>query len=138
METFNSDSILTLVQTETEFKGSPFTVKSLETGKDYTFKLVKTLFNNQHYLNVYVETQYLEFKHLGVYKKGKILKKGNGVDTPSSKAIEWILRNLEMKRFDLVEKNVIFTHIGKCLKCGRKLTDFESIQSGLGPICINK
>jgi hypothetical protein len=138
METFKSDSILTLVQTESEFKGSPFTVKSVETGKDYTFKLVKSLFNDQHYLNVYVETQYMVFKHLGVYKKGRVLKKGKGVDTPSSKAIEWILRNLEMKRFDIVESSVIFTHLGKCIRCGRTLTDFESIQSGLGPICINR
>lgn len=138
METFNSDSILTLIQTETEFKGSPFTVKSKETEKDYTFKLSKTFFKNHYYLNVYVETQYMVFKHLGVYKHGKLLKKGSLVNTPSALAIEWVLRNLDMKRSDMVEKNVTFTHLGKCIKCGRTLTDFESIQSGLGPVCANR
>lgn len=29
-------------------------------------------------------------------------------------------------------------HHGKCARCGRKLTDLESIQTGLGPICRSK
>lgn len=135
MEQFDPKSISVILNTESTFKGSPFTVKSKLSGKDYTFKLVKTEFKGGLYINVYVETQYLVFKHLGVFKNGQIIKKGERVVSDSSVAIEWILRNISKNNLEVVDQNVTFTHTGNCIKCGRILTDFESIKSGLGPIC---
>jgi hypothetical protein len=72
---------------------------------------------------------------LGYYKDGKIIKKGEVVDTPSATAIGWVLRNIEKNRIDVVQNGVEIMHAGKCIKCGKTLTDAESIEIGLGPIC---
>lgn len=138
MEQFDPQSISIILNSETTFKGSPFTVKSKLTGKDYTFKLVKTEFKNSLFLNVYVETGYLQFTHLGVFKNNLIFKKGSPVVSESSKAIEWILRNINQNKLENINQNVTFTHTGNCIKCGKVLTDYESIKSGLGPICRNR
>ena len=54
-----------------------------------------------------------------------------GVTAPSVKAIEWFLRNLGST---LVE----VWHEGSCGRCGRTLTVPESIEIGLGPICMGR
>jgi len=38
-------------------------------------------------------------------------------------------------RMDVVENGVEIMHIGKCIKCGKPLTDATSIEIGLGPVC---
>ena len=45
------------------------------------------------------------------------------------------LRKIEQGKFDLLNDNIEFFHLGKCLRCGKTLTDQESINIGLGPVC---
>ena len=116
-------------------KGAEFTATSLRTGKDFTFKIARKEFQGKWYTHLYVETEYLQFKHLGTYFGGKVWKKRSEVDTPSAKAIGWILANVEANRSDFVDSNVQITHLGKCLRCGKTLTDAKSIEIGLGPVC---
>jgi hypothetical protein len=52
-------------------------------------------------------------------------------DAPSAKAFAWIWEHME-------NPNVEVWHEGKCSRCGRALTDPESIQRGLGPICAER
>lgn len=128
-------TIQILLNDKKESKGAPITVKSKVSGKDYTFKLARKFFKERDYLHIKVETQYLDFKYLGYYRDGKIIKKGEVVDTPSAIAIGWVLRNIDNNRLDVVQNGVEIMHDGKCIKCGKTLTDAESIEIGLGPIC---
>lgn len=49
------------------------------------------------------------------------------------KAIDWLL-----KHCDNLPDIVHVYHNGRCSKCGRKLTDLESLRTGLGPVCRSK
>ena len=118
-------------------KNAIFTAKSIPTGKDYTFKMHKSTWKDRTYLHIYVETQYLDFKYMGYYRSGDVMLKGKKIDTPAAQAIAWIFRNLEKGKYDRVSSQVEFYHIGKCVRCGRTLTDSDSIELGLGPTCRN-
>jgi hypothetical protein len=128
-------TIKLLLNDTKESNGAPITVKSKVSGKDYTFKLARKYFKEREYLHVKVETQYLNFKYLGYYRNGEIVKKGEVISSPSAVAIGWVLRNIEKNRFDVVENGVEIMHMGKCIKCGKPLTDATSIEIGLGPVC---
>ena len=52
-------------------------------------------------------------------------------DAPSALAFAWLWRNLDSDKAEL-------WHAGACSRCGRQLTDPESIAAGLGPICITR
>jgi len=52
-------------------------------------------------------------------------------DAPSMIAFAWVWKHLESDQFE-------FWHAGSCGRCGRELTDPESIQRGIGPICSEK
>ena len=47
-------------------------------------------------------------------------------------SLMWFIRH--MKDVDIADK-VILQHVGRCCKCGRKLTDPKSIELGVGPEC---
>jgi len=131
--TFNPAALKAVLTSTTENMGAVFTVRSTATGKDFSYRLKRAqMKDGQWYTFVYVEMQYMEFHYVGFYKQGFIIRKGLVVDTPASKAISWCLNRVEVgKDLSMVQ----FFHIGKCLKCGRTLTDSISIEAGLGPIC---
>jgi len=52
-------------------------------------------------------------------------------DAPSAKAFQWLWEHMENHVVEV-------WHEGKCSRCGRALTDPESIQRGLGPICAER
>lgn len=134
-KTVPSSTLATLISTEVTTKGGRFTVQSKRTGKDYTFKVKRSSWNNNMFTHVYVETEYLNFKHLGFYSQGKVIKNRAEVNTPSSTAISYILNLVENQRFETLDSQVDIFHTGKCLVCGKTLTDAESIKLGLGPVC---
>lgn len=133
--TFSSKALLSVINANKNNNGAKFTVVSKSTGKDYTFKIKRSEYNNRYYTHVYVETQYMEFKYLGSYFNGKIRSKGRFINTPTAIAIAWILLRVEKELFDMVNNHIEFLHLGSCLKCGKTLTDHESIKIGLGPVC---
>lgn len=55
-----------------------------------------------------------------------------GPDAPSARALAWALGKLSQ---GLLPDTLEIWHEGRCGKCGRALTDPESIAAGLGPIC---
>lgn len=112
-----------------------FTVKSLKTGKDFTFKIKKNKYKNKWYIHLYVEIEYLNFKRLGCYFNGKIYNKNSNTNTKACKTISFILNKVENEEFEFLDNNIEIMHIGKCIACGKILTDSESIKRGLGPIC---
>jgi len=115
--------------------GAEFTVKSLRTGKDFTFKVSRSEFNDKWYTHVKVEKGYDNFVRLGTFQNGKITNKREEVKTPAALAIAWLLRQVEKRDYAAVRQNVKIMHTGSCLVCGRKLTDAISIEQGIGPVC---
>jgi hypothetical protein len=135
MNIIKSTALASVLSATANNKGAEFTAKSLRTNKDYTFQISRNEFQGKWYTHLYVETEYLHFQHLGTYLNGKVFKKRQVVETPSAIAIGWILAKVEEGKADLVDANVQITHLGKCLRCGRTLTDAKSIEIGLGPVC---
>jgi hypothetical protein len=74
---------------------------------------------------------------MGWYRDGKIINKKLEVDTPASQAVSWFLRQMFSNNFDNLNQSVDIFHLGKCLKCGKTLTDSNSIEVGFGPVCRN-
>lgn len=133
----SSQSLSPVLSSDKNNSGAEFTVKSKNTGKEYTFKISKSEFNGKMYTHVKVETGYLNFTRLGHYQSGALLSKGHVVTTPAAQAISWILNKVEKGEFNLLDEKVEIMHLGNCLCCGRTLTDADSISIGLGPVCRN-
>lgn len=126
-----------LVDPEEKVKGAPFTVRSRKTGKDYTFKVKANEFKGRVYSHLYVEQNYMDWKYLGhiAPDTGSVVRHGAVVDTPSATAASWIFQNVKARQFAKIEAGVELMHLGKCIKCGKTLTDAVSIEYGIGPVC---
>lgn len=135
--TISSEALFSVIAAEKNNNGSDFTIKSKQSGKDYTYQISRKVFNNKWYTHIRVETQYLNFQYLGTYFNGKIYHKRQVVESPSAIAIAFVLNQVESKNFAWLDSKIEVMHTGSCLRCGRPLTDAISIQVGLGPICRN-
>jgi len=117
-----------------------FTLESNTTGTHFTFKVseykdkpgaffVKFLNgpDSYGYAGMLFQNGQLRFVRTAASPK---------TESPVVRAINWFINQLDDRgtKIDQVE----FHHIGKCGRCGRKLTTPESILTGLGPICANK
>lgn len=129
------ETITTLLKSDGTFKGGAFTVRSKKTGKDLTYKIRKKEWQGGLYIHCYVETQYLEFKYIGTYKNGKLFKSRMENENVTAKGIAWIIDKIFAGAGEVVEASAEIMHLGKCLKCGRTLTDAKSIETGLGSHC---
>lgn len=118
--------------------GASFTIRSKDSGKDYTYKIKRAVFNGNLYTHIFVEKTYLHFDYLGTYFQGKIWLKKKPVETPAAIAIGWVLGKADEKRFTFLDTKIDLFHLGCCIRCGQTLTDAESIEHGLGPICRKK
>lgn len=137
--TISAQSLVHLISKEgKKLNGAPFTIRSKRSGKDYTFKISQAMFKNRNYVHVKVETEYLNFRYMGYFINGNVVRGYNQiVDTPASQAVSWFLRQLFNNNFKLLNDSVDIFHLGKCLKCGKTLTDASSIEVGFGPVCRN-
>jgi hypothetical protein len=138
MTQVDPQALAVVLKSQKNNKGGNFTVRSKATNKDFTYRVARSCFNDVWYTQVYVETQYLQFKHLGVYRDQKIFKGGQVVTSPSALGVSWLLRQCEKGNFNLISEQAEVCHTGSCLRCGKELTDIESIESGLGPVCRSK
>lgn len=121
--------------------GAAFTIRSKRTGKDFTFKVSQIPFKGVNYLHIKTETEYLNFRYTGWYRDGEVVRKDkntgktNPVTTPASSAVAWFLRQLFAGNYAGLDSGLDIFHLGKCLKCGKTLTDSQSIEIGIGPVC---
>jgi len=135
MTHITSQSLNPVITREKKNKGASFTIKSNASGKDYTYRVSRSKFKEKWYTHVEVETQYLVWKRLGCYFKGAIYNKGQKVTTPSAIAIGFVLDKVERGKFEWLDGKTKIYHLDSCLVCGATLTDSESLERGLGPIC---
>ena len=124
--------------------GGVFTIRSKRTMRDFTFRISQVPFKGYPYLHVKVEKGYLEFGYMGYFRDGHIVHKNREtgrtevVHTPAAEAVAWLLRKLKAGSYKELEQSIQLFHVGKCLKCGKALTDSESITAGFGPVCRGK
>ena len=134
----SSTTLNSVIKAEKNNDGASFNIKSLVTGKEYTYTISRKKFNDKWYTHISVEMGYMNFKRIGTYFKGKIFNKSAVINTPSASAIAWVLRKVEEGKFNLLNQSVEITHMGSCLRCGKPLTDSNSVGRGLGPTCASK
>lgn len=120
-------------------KGAPITIRTAK-GVDYTYKIQTKEFKGKMYTHVWIEFGYLEFRYLGCFNtyNGKIYRKKTEVQGQSAALISWVLFNAKAQRFELINRNVEFMHLGQCFRCGRALSDAVSIEYGMGSTCRGK
>ena len=135
MNQVNPESLNQVLRSTKRNKGGNVTVLSKASKKEFTYRIARSEFKDKWYTQVYVETQYLQFRHLGVFKEGGIFKAGQAVTTPAALGAGWLLKHCEQGNYGLINAQAEVYHTGSCLKCGKELTDSESIKAGLGPIC---
>jgi len=134
----SSQALYNVITREKKNNGAMFTIKSKKTGKDFTYKIARKLFKGHWYNHISVETGYAQFTYLGSYRNGRIFCKGGEITTPSAIGISFILFKVERKQFQWIDVQAEVMHTGSCLCCGRLLTDTDSIERGLGPVCAEK
>lgn len=131
----NPSALLTVITTEKKNSGADFTAVSLKTGKEYTFNISRKEYNGTWYTYVKVEREYQNYLYLGFYANGNVIFKGKTNFSDASVAIAWMLRQVEAQKFENLTSQIEIYHLGHCLKCGKVLTDSQSIEAGLGPVC---
>lgn len=111
------------------------TLVSKKTGTRFTYKVTKSR-DNLHFVAVLVGPDNQgDYRYMGsIFDETRFRStKGSkvGPDAPSFRAFAWAWEHLDSDHFEL-------WHSGSCSRCGRELTNPESIQRGLGPTCAEK
>ena len=108
------------------------TMKSLQTNKHFTYLIVKKKHENIWFVKCMYEYQNQKYNYLGcilpdltfIHTKASQSR----ITSPSWQAFNWAWTHLDNKKLEVF-------HEGKCGRCGRLLTEPESITTGYGPIC---
>jgi hypothetical protein len=123
-----------------------FTIESRKTGKHFTFsvnfKKATDRFPRDKYLVALLNgpDNTSNFTYVGELNTstGEVrLTAGSRVarDASSYVALTWVLRRVWANQ-DLPDCEI--WHEGRCCVCGRRLTVPESIENGIGPVCLGK
>lgn len=128
-----------------------FTVVSKRTGKRFTYRVLRanngliegapkgSLAPELWYVSALVGSDNTsDYAYLGTIDRHHTFKLTTKSrypwGTPCVDAFYWVWENLDGHQADQFE----FWHAGTCGRCGRDLTDPESIKCGLGPVCREK
>ena len=123
-----------------------FSLKSLRTGKHFTYKVKKAEPRPGHPDTWFVKYLFgpdntADYCYMGMIRNNefRITTKFRTAElkpeTPVVKALVWTLRRLAANQNT---PNLEVWHAGKCGRCGRALTVPESVALGFGPECANK
>ena len=119
---------------------STIVVKSKRTGKDITFQSKSVKTDDWGY-TVFIgyETGYDTYTQCALYsaRSGvvKPFKKFQNSQSAYVQGAVWLLDKIVKNDVSTMLKVGEYHHTGRCIKCGRKLTDLESIRYGMGPNC---
>lgn len=114
-----------------------FSLRSKKTNKHYTFSVRKDKRPESVYKYVHVERHEQSPLYLGVIiNNTHFYRDKKRPDTPAHKAFNWfwyhaLLHDEQWSKCEMY-------HLGRCAKCHRRLTDPDSIRTGLGPICAGR
>ena len=83
-----------------------------------------------------------DYRYIGIIRVGNgianFFANKKGYAPEACAAFAWFVRLINARRNDRFNEQAEFWHSGFCARCGRELTDPESIASGLGPVCREK
>lgn len=127
----NSEFILYSTKTQDKFR---YTLKKKKANKESNNENEEYIYFLNMYNNGSMEYQGIiafnsSLNQFKFYKGSKGL--GNSSDV-RIRSLEFVLNKLFTGQ---TVGNLIVYHVGKCGRCGKKLTDPESILTGLGPSC---
>lgn len=126
-----------------------FTVENRDTGNRYTYKVqAKSLggvrleamdsATQRRFVKVLTGSEDWNFSYIGMIVNGGRLTRTKAVhispDAQSVKAFTWLWERIRAGKG--LPEQVEFWHTGKCGRCGRTLTDPNSIDRGIGPECL--
>jgi len=119
---------------------STITLRSLQTGKHYTYKVSISDNNEIFFVSVLSGSDNtINYSYIGIIIKDKrftLTKKSKvNADSISFKAFDYFYKQILSGK---INNKLEVLHSGTCAKCGRKLTTPESIRCGFGPICKTK
>jgi hypothetical protein len=88
-----------------------------------------------------------DYRYLGIIRRHSYVgtpnglafapnREGFGVD--ACNAMVWFIKLINENKDARFNEQAEFWHSGYCSRCGRELTDPESIARGLGPVCAEK
>lgn len=111
-------------------------VKSKKTGADFTYHIKSKWPRGTHVMTIGLETSYADFTecYILINGNGRVNKEKKERNKNYAGAV-WLLDKLFQKDVDTILEHSILYHTGKCIKCNRPLTDADSIEYGMGPIC---
>jgi hypothetical protein len=119
-----------------------FTVKSAKTGTHITFKVKRPKKDADiHFVSVLDHADGVGgYTYLGLIKDGNFRTTAKSVyhtetSAPAVTAAAWLFSQLQ--RGELSPRCELL-HEGRCGRCGRALTDPDSIKTGIGPECVKK
>jgi len=120
-----------------------FTIESEKTQKYYTYKITRKESNEYNkpgefiYFCSVMSGGADQYSYMAVFDPETFglrftAKSKFNMESPAVKAILYFFNGL---REGKIQEHLKVYHAGRCGKCGRELTDPESIELGLGPIC---
>ena len=116
-----------------------FTIQNVETGNRFTYKAKKADNKDIWFVSVLNgPDNYTNYRYIGCLFGDDFKRTAKSRITdqaPSYKAFAWTWNRLRKAN---LPQNIEIHHEGRCGRCGRRLTTPESIESGFGPICIDK
>ncbi len=110
-----------------------FTIRSQTSGKHWSFSIRETKKKDGFF--VFGLGYQQEFSYMGLIKHDRYHITANSQYSSDNERHLIIAHLLEYIRRGALHKKFEFFHEGKCGVCGRPLTDPESIERGLGPVC---
>ena len=114
------------------------TLRSLKTGTHYSYKVHRPVDSFVHFVSVLDGPDNTsDYSYIGFIRRGKEYVWGGrnskkGDDAPSNQAFAWAFRKLVEGE---ISPKLQVWHEGRCGRCGRVLTNPQSILTGLGPVC---
>jgi len=136
------------IRTFNFFKGgnATFTVTNAE-GEHYTFKIRKPSESKPFYASLVDGLgSNGRFNYIGVFNPTKVASKTEVVKLTQKSRFAESSRQVTVLRWALrviafnwhLPEGYAIQHVGRCCCCGRRLTDPESINSGVGPECAKR
>ena len=130
---------------------SQFVVQSKQTGKHHVYRVTKprNTVNGGSIRFVSVKDvtgdSRFSYKYLGFIVsengKDKLVRAGKvkvATSDPRSEGFRFVFENAINGMAATVLRSANLYHTGRCFCCGKKLTDPESINLGIGPICRSR
>lgn len=114
---------------------SHVTLKSLKTGKHYTYRITKSKDGNVWFVGVLYNPNDSRYQYLGLINKEnefKLTYASRLGNCSSFAAFKWAWNHIVE---NTVPDSLEIWHEGRCGRCGRRLTDPTSIETGYGPHC---